>query len=97
MSKALEIRAYLEEHNIEALFIGDAEEHDSALIGIARIKREQEWVEVPMYSYDELINSFTKQFEGDDSEDPQQDAVEWVDYNVVGAYVGKHTPYVVYN
>jgi len=97
MSKALEIRAYLEEHNIEALFIGDAEEHDSALIGIARIKREQEWVEVPMYSYDELINSFTKQFEGDDSEDPQQDAVEWVDYNVVGAYLGKHTPYVVYN
>ncbi len=97
MSKALEIRAYLEEHNTEALFIGDAEEHDSALIGIARIKREQEWVEVPMYSYDELINSFTKQFEGDDSEDPQQDAVEWVDYNVVGAYVGKHTPYVVYN
>ena len=97
MSKAQEIRAYLEQHNPEALFIGNDTEHDSALIGIARIKREEQWVEVTMYSYDELINSFTEQFRGDDSEDPEQDAYEWVDYNVTGAYVGIYTPYVVYN
>lgn len=97
MSKAQEIRAYLEEHNPEALFIGNGEEHDSALIGIARIQRDEQWVEVTMYSYDELINSFTEQFRGDSSEDPEQDALEWVDYNVTGAYVGIYTPFVVYN
>jgi hypothetical protein len=95
MSK--EIRAYIDENCPEALIIGTGEEHDSALIGTAKIIREDEWVEVAMYSYDELIKSFTEQFRGDDSEDPEQDALEWVDYNVVGAYMGKYTPYVVYN
>jgi hypothetical protein len=95
MSK--EIRAYIDENCPDALIIGTGEEHDSALIGIAKIIREDEWVEVAMYSYDELIKSFTEQFRGDDSEDPEQDALEWVDYNVVGAYMGKYTPYVVYN
>jgi len=55
----------IEQNSSEALFIGTDTEHDSALIGIARIKREDEWVEVPMYSYDELISSFTEQFRGD--------------------------------
>jgi len=97
MSKAQEIRAYIEQNSSEALFIGTDTEHDSALIGIARIKREDEWVEVPMYSYDELISSFTEQFRGDSSEDPEQDALEWVDYNVTGAYMGIYTPFIVYN
>ena len=97
MSKAQEIRTYLEEHNPEALYVGQETNHDSALIGIARIKREGEWVEVAMYSYDELIASFTEQFRADESDDPEQDAVDWVDFNVMGAYVGKHTPYIVYN
>jgi len=95
MSK--EIRAYIDENCPDALIIGTGEEHDSALIGTAKIIREDEWVEVAMYSYDELVKSFTEQFRGDDSEDPEQDALEWVDYNVVGAYMGKYTPYVVYN
>lgn len=97
MSKAQEIWAYIEQNSPEALFIGNGEEHDSALIGTARIKRDDEWVEVTMYSYDELVNSFTEQFRGDESEDPEQDAMEWVDFNVAGAYVGKYTPYLVYN
>ena len=95
MSK--EIRAYIDENCPDALIIGTGEEHDSALIGTAKIIREDEWVEVAMYSYDELIKSFTQQFRGDDSEDPEQDALEWVDFNVVGAYMGKYTPYIVYN
>jgi hypothetical protein len=101
MSKAQEIRAYLSERNPEALYIGDNEEHDSALIGIARIMRDDVWVEVTMYSYDELILSFTEHFRETESEDPEydpeQDAVEWVDYNVTGAYVGIYTPFIVYN
>jgi hypothetical protein len=101
MSKAEEIRAYLIEHSPELRFIGDNTNHDSALIGIARIMREGEWVEVPMYSYDELIASFTEEFRDPESEDPEhdpeQDAIEWVDFNVMGAYYGKYTPYIVYN
>ena len=93
--KTQEIRDYLETVNPEALFIGQEEEHDGALIGTCRIKREDVWVEVAMYSYDELIATFSKQFE--DSEDPQQDALEWIDYNVMGAYMGINTPYIVYN
>ena len=54
-----------------------------------------------MYSYDELIASFTEHFRDpeieDPEHDPEQDAIEWVDYNVMGAYVGIYTPYVVYN
>ena len=95
MSK--EIRAYIDENCPDALIIGTGEEHDSALIGTAKIIREDEWVEVAMYSYDELIKSFTEQFRGDDSEDPEQDALEWVDYNVTGAYMGIYTPFIVYN
>jgi hypothetical protein len=101
MPEAQEIRTFLQERSPEPLFIGEDEKHDSALIGIARIKREDEWVEVSMYSYDELIASFTEEFRDPESEDPEhdpeQDAIEWVDYNVVGAYMGKYTPYIVYN
>jgi len=101
MPEAQEIRTFLQERSPEPMFIGKDTEHDSALIGIARIKREDEWVEVSMYSYDELIASFTEEFRDPESEDPEhdpeQDAIEWVDYNVVGAYMGKYTPYIVYN
>ena len=95
MTLAQEIRAYLESVNPEALYIGENEEHDSALIGVTYIKREEEFVHIAMYQYESLVESFAKQFE--DSEDPEQDAVEWIDYNVASAYVGKYTPFIVYN
>ena len=95
MTLAQEIRAYLESVNPEALFIGENEEHDSALIGVTYIKREEEFVHIAMYQYESLVESFAKHFE--DSEDPEQDAVEWIDYNVASAYVGKYTPFIVYN
>ena len=94
MNLAQEIRNYLLTHNPEALYIGQEEEHDSALIGVAFIPREDTLVHVAMYEYEELIISFSKQFE--DEEDPEESAMEWVDFNVVGAYVGKYTPYIVY-
>jgi hypothetical protein len=95
MTLSQEVRAYLERVNLEALYIGQGEEHDSALIGVTYIKREDEFVHVAMYNYEELISSFAKQF--DDEEDPEESAMEWVDFNVIGAYLGKHTPFIVYN
>jgi hypothetical protein len=94
MNLAQEIRNYLLTHNPEALYIGQEEEHDSALIGVAYIPRDDMLVHVAMYEYEELIASFAKQFE--DEEDAEESAMEWVDYNVMGAYVGKHTPFIVY-
>jgi hypothetical protein len=95
MTTAQEIRNYLLQHNPEALYIGQEEEHDSALIGVAYIQRENEFIHLAMYEYELLVESFMKQFE--DDEDPEQAALEWVDYNVTGAYVGINTPYIVYN
>ena len=95
MTLAQEIRAYLEQNNLEALYIGQGEEHDSALVGVAYITREDTLVHVAMYNYEELISSFAKQF--DDEEDPEESAMEWVDFNVMGAYLGKNTPFIVYN
>jgi hypothetical protein len=94
MNLAQEIRNYLSKHNPDALFIGQGEEHDSALIGVAYIPRDNVLVHVAMYEYEELIISFAKQFE--DEENPEESAMEWVDYNVMGAYVGKYTPFIVY-
>lgn len=94
MNIAQEIRNYLLKHNPDALYIGQEEEHDSALIGVAYIQRDGKFVHVAMYEYEELILSFARQFE--DEEDPEESAMEWVDYNVVGAYLGINTPYIVY-
>jgi hypothetical protein len=58
-------------------------------------KREDEFVHVAMYSYEELISSFAQQFH--EEEDPEESAMEWVDFNVMGAYLGKNTPFIVYN
>jgi hypothetical protein len=91
---AKEIRNYLDKVNPEALFIGTGEEHDSAIIGAVYIERDGKFVHVAMYEYEELILSFAKEFE--DDEDPEQTAMEWVDFNVVGAYMGINTPYIVY-
>jgi hypothetical protein len=32
----------------------------------------------------------------EEDEDPVEQAMEWVNYNIVGAYVGKFTPMIVY-
>lgn len=95
MTTAQEIRDYLLKHNPEALYIGLEEEHDSALIGVTYIKRDDNFVHLAMYEYELLVESFMQQFQ--DDEDPEQSAIEWVDYNVSGAYVGINTPYIVYN
>jgi len=73
---------------------------DSALVGTAKIIREEQWVEVAIYSYELLVEHFKKQFL-EDSENPisedeaEVDAFEWVDYNVAGGYLGIRTPMII--
>jgi hypothetical protein len=90
---ANEIREFVSDKSPETLFIGNESEHDSALIGLAYIKRDDSWVYVTMYEYSLLVESFIGMFE--DSEDPETDAIEWISYNVSGAYVGIYTPMVI--
>jgi len=72
---------------------------DEALIGTMEMYRE-EWVTVAVYDYDALVDIFHQDYrkaleeeENPDPEsDPHTDAIEWVDYNIIGAYIGKNTP-----
>jgi len=73
---------------------------DSALIGTAKIYREEQFVEVAMYSYELLVEHFKNEYLSDTenpiSEDEAEvDAMEWVDYNIAGGYLGIRTPMIV--
>ena len=100
-SDAQEIRTYLEEHNPTAILWDDC---DSALLGTARIKRDNEWTIVAMYSYELLVAHFIEDFrdsyksrEEPITENELEDlAIEYVDYNIYSAHVGPSTPMIVY-
>lgn len=73
---------------------------DSALIGTAKIYREEQFVEVAMYSYDLLVEHFKNEYLSDtenpiSEDDAEVDAMEWVDYNIAGGYLGIRTPMIV--
>jgi len=60
---------------------------DEAIVGYAsRINFEP----VVVYSYNLLVQVFIKQGMTED------EAIEWVDYNVVGSWVGERTPLILY-
>lgn len=84
----------LEEHE-GALFIPEC---DSAIIGYCSVEREGDNVLVCCYDYDLLVDHFAKEFSVDNEahDDPFEQAIEWVDFNIVGYYGGKYTPVIVY-
>lgn len=60
---------------------------DEAIAGYAtRINLEP----VVVYSYKLLVEVFIKQGMTED------EAIEWVDYNIVGSWVGERTPVILY-
>jgi len=77
------IREYLAEIDEDFLLIDD---RDSAIIGIGK---RCGMPDVVVYDQDKLIKSFMK--DGMTFEE----AIEWIDYNIIGAYVGERTPIVV--
>jgi hypothetical protein len=92
-----EIYNYLKEKSPEAILYDDC---DSALIGTARLNREGQWVEVAIYSYEALVQHFKTEFLKDEEEKPseddaEEDAMEWVDYNIAGGYLGIYTPLII--
>lgn len=74
-----EIREQLEELNPEALF---ADGFDEALVGIGQQFNKH----LPVYSYQACVAVLIGQGLS------ESEAVEHMEFNVVGAYVGEHTP-----
>lgn len=89
-----DVKQYLKKYHPETAVWSNC---DEALCGVARIYRENKWVQVAIYDYDALVEVFYKDFkespmDEDSDDDIRTSAIEWVDYNIVGAYIGKHTP-----
>ena len=82
-NKANRIRQVLEAENPEALL---ADNLDNALIGVYRPRWEDTDLPVAVYSVCKIISELVK--DGMDEEE----AVEFYDYNIVGAYMGEFTP-----
>jgi len=61
---------------------------DNAIIGLTDdiVSGTQRFV----YDYNKCVETLMKQ--GND----EQSAIDWIDYNVLGSYLGKETPIIVY-
>jgi hypothetical protein len=95
MSLINEIYQRLQEVSPEAILYDNC---DDALVGTARLYRDEQWVEVAVYSYEELVQSFKKEYLKDDGitdDEAEEQAMEWVDYNVAGGYLGIYTPLII--
>lgn len=62
---------------------------DNAIIGIGMRSGEDD---ILVYSFEKSIKEFMKC-----NDWTYEEALEWMDYNVLGAYVGKTTPIFVRN
>ena len=78
----------MEARNPEALFIGDPDDHkfDEAIIGIGSRCGQPDLL---VYSYEKTIDVLVKV--GMD----RDEAIEYVDTNIVGAWHGEHTPIIM--
>lgn len=64
---------------------------DDAIIGFCDTPKGP----VAVYNYELLVQVFERMYRGK-LDDPHEAAVEWVEYNIVGAYLGDGTPLIVY-
>ena len=72
----------------EMLFVGsDPKEFEDAIIGIANSFGASP---VVAYDYEKMIEILVRQFEEED--DPWISAIEWFEFNIIGAYMGEGTP-----
>ena len=78
-------RAHLQQVNPDALL---ADGLNGGIVGIA--KRETGQI-VAAYSYDLCVELLASRGMGYDN------AIDWMDYNVVGSWLGPHTPVFVLN
>ena len=83
---------HLVEDNPKALTIDGC---DTCLIGIGA---QHGSPLLAIYSYDKLVDHFYEEFlDYETEEDAYVMAVEWVDHNVVSAYLGEGTPIILHD
>ena len=55
-------------------------------------------VELAIYSYNDLVQHFKEEFSQDEDtsiDEAEEQAMEWVDYNIAGGYLGIYTPLII--
>jgi len=91
------LREYIDENCDELITYDNC---DSALVGLAKVIREEKMVEIAIYSYERLVEHFKSEYLTD-AENPitedeaEVDAMEWVDDNIAGGYLGVGTPLII--
>lgn len=69
--------------------------YDDAVIGYAMIKREGRYRHCLVYSLGLMLEVAKRQIHAEEGEDVSILAQEYVEHNILGAYIGPHTPIVV--
>lgn len=80
-----EMQAVIADFNEEALY---ADTYEKALVGYIRIFNKV----LPLYDQQACLNILMEGFDEDEDGDPHTQAVEWFEFNTVGAYMGENTP-----
>jgi hypothetical protein len=78
---------YLAQFDEEILVLGHDEEFDDALVGVVT---RFGMGPVALYDKVKVLEILERGMEDDD--DPELTAIEWFEYNVIGAWVGEFTP-----
>jgi hypothetical protein len=82
------ISDYIEEHGMEGVLLADGLEE--AFIGVSCGQGPNQFCKA-IYDWEECVKIFTER-DGMSYEE----AVEWMDFNVTGAYVGEQTPEFIF-
>jgi hypothetical protein len=65
---------------------------DIAIIGTASVWNGNERVDVLVYDVEKMVETLI-----DRDGMPSDDAIEYIDFNIEGAYIGKDTPVMVWS
>src|SRR5439155_5657482 len=99
---AMTVREALTQQNSGALFY--SERYDAALVGMTfGFRATGETKPVGVYDHGKLLEILATEFAKDNSRDDEEredwdlydDAKEWIDYNMAGAYLGPDAPLIV--
>lgn len=64
---------------------------DDAIIGTCAV------TDRIVYSIDKMVDIYCETLHFDDDENPQEIAIEYIMYNIVGAYMGEGTPIYMFD
>lgn len=68
--------------------------YDDAIVGLAYVHREGSFRYCLVYSYDKLIQCYLNGCPLESGDDLLVEADEYIQFNLIGAYVGPNTPIV---